>query len=128
MIRYFFNTTDNFICNRIKNVFEQTEQRFEEKQMPLDLSSELEKLEAEPLGCVLTSRDAFERSVKFKIKLIIGFFFVLVPLLVFGTVSYLTDINITFAVYATLLVAYLVSSRIETLARRYVQTRRTAFA
>ena len=96
--------------------------------MPLGISKELDKLESEPLGCILTSRDAFERSVKFKIKLIIGFFFVLVPLAVFGTVSYMTDINITFAVYATLIIAYLVASRIETLAKRYVQSRRMGYA
>ncbi len=123
MIKLFLHSTDRFICNRIKNVFEKTEAVFEQKHIPLDLNKELRKFEAEPLGCVIGKRDPFEKSVKLRIKLVIGFFFVLVPLTVFGLASYLSDINITFAVYATLIVAFLVANRVETLAKRYVEYR-----
>ena len=123
MFKYFFNTTDNFICHRIKNVFEKTESAFEQKHIPLDLEAELKKFEAEPLGCVIGKRDPFEKSVKIRIKLIIGFFFVIVPLAVFTIASYLTQTNITWAIYGTLIVAFLISSRVEVLAKRYVQSR-----
>ena len=72
---------------------------------------------------MIGKRDPFEKSVKLRIKLIIGFFFVLVPLSVFALVTYLSDVNITFAVYATLALAFLVANRVETLAKRYVEYR-----
>ncbi|GEM_PF-3071196 len=128
MIRYILNKTDDFICNRIKDVFEKTETRFKNEQMPLSIEKELKKFEEEPLGCIIGKRDRFEIAVKIKIKLIIGFFFVLVPLVVFGLVSWWSDINITFAVYGTLLIALLVSSRMEELAKRYVRNRSLASA
>lgn len=123
MIKLFLETTDRFIYTQIKRAFDHTERKFKERNVVVDLSAELEKLRENPLGCMIGNRDRFETGVKIKIKAVIGFFFVLVPLLTFGVVSLLSDINITFAVYGTLLVAVLAASRIETLAERYVRGR-----
>lgn len=123
MIKWFLDFTDRFIYTQIKRSFDRTERHFKAQNRGVDLSMELEKLRENPLGCMIGNRDRFETVVKIKIKAIMGFFFVAVPLLTFGTVSLLRDINLTFAVYGTLLIAFLAASRTETLAERYVRGR-----
>ena len=123
MLKIFLNTTDNFLCSSIKNTFVKTEKRYKQANLQIDLQKELTSFKENPLGCMIGINSKFETKVKFQIKLILGFFFVLVPLVVFSIFSYITDISATYGVLATLGIAFLVSSRFEALSHRYVQTR-----
>ena len=123
MLKTFLNTTDNFLCSSIKNTFVKTEKRYEKENLQIDLQKELTSFQENPLGCMIGVNSKFETNIKLKIKLILGFFFVLVPLVVFTLFSYVTDISATYGVLATLGIAFLVSSRFEELSKRYVQTR-----
>ena len=123
MLKTFLNTTDNFLCSSIKNTFVKTEKKYKKENLKIDLQKELTSFQESPLGCMIGINSKFETKVKFQIKLILGFFFVLVPLTVFTLFSYITDISATYGVLATLGIAFLVSSRFEELSKRYVQTR-----
>ncbi|QOP45104.1 hypothetical protein [Sulfurimonas paralvinellae] len=123
MLKLFLNTTDKFLCNSVRSVFQKTEAQYSEKISKEKLIDELNRFKENPLECTLGMRSEFQKNVKTKIKLILGIFFVFIPLLVFGTFSYLTHIDITFAIFSTLAVALLVSSRMETIAKRYVNLR-----
>jgi len=123
MIQLFLKTTDNFLCTTIQNAFRNTESDFKQKHLNFDLSKELKSFEDEPLGCVIGLPSPFETKIKLRIKLIMGIFFVLIPILFFGGIFYFADIHFALAVFATLLVAMLASSRLETLAEQYVQGR-----
>lgn len=123
MIRLFLKTTDNFLCATIQNAFRNTESDFKQKHQNFDLSKELKRFEEEPLGCVIGLQSQFETKIKLHVKLIMGIYFVLIPTLFFGGIFYFADINVALAIFATLLVAFLASSRLETLAEQYVQRR-----
>lgn len=123
MIKLFFQQTDNFLCNRVKNIFEKTEKVYASKEKDLDIAQELQKLQENPLGCMLGHDSNFEATVKIKIKMVLGVFFVLIPLLGFNTLSYIINFPSTYAFISTLVVAILVASRIEEIVNRYVQTR-----
>lgn len=123
MIKHFLHTTDTFLCNRVKNIFEKVESSYTQKNANVDLLLELEKLQENPLGCTIGNKDAFENSVKIKIKLIVGFFFVLIPLLGFGVLAHLSHLDYAYSVLMTLGVAFFVSMRLENIVKRYAQTR-----
>ena len=123
MLKTFLNTTDNFLCSSIKNTFVKTEKRYKKENLKIDLQKELTSFQESPLGCMIGINSKFETKVKFQIKLILGFFFVLIPLTLFTLFSYMTDISTTYGVFATLGIAFLVSSRFEELSKRYVRTR-----
>jgi len=123
MLKIFLNTTDNFLCSSIKNTFVKTEKRYKKANLQIDLQKELSSFQENPLGCMIGIDSKFETNIKFKIKLILGFFFVLVPLVVFTLFSYITEISATYGVIATFGIALLVASRFEELSVRYVQTR-----
>jgi len=123
MLKIFLNTTDNFLCSSIKNTFLKTEKSYQKENLQIDLKKELSRFEENPLGCMIGVDSKFETKIKLKIKLILGFFFVLVPLIVFSLFSYITEISATYGVVATLGIALLVASRFEELSKRYVETR-----
>jgi hypothetical protein len=123
MLKLFLNTTDTFLCNRVKNIFEKVESSYMQKDPSVDVLLELEKLQDNPLGCTIGNKDAFENSVKMKIKLIVGFFFVLIPLLGFGILAHLSNLDYAYSVLMTLGVAFFVSMRLENIVKRYAQTR-----
>lgn len=123
MIKLFLNKTDNFLCSRVRNIFEKTEDGYQKKDVTFDLEQELKSFEENPLGCVIGINSKFETDVKIKIKLLLGLFFVLVPLIGFALVSYILNIEITYAFLLTFFVALLVASRMEEIAKRYSQTR-----
>ena len=127
MIKVFLNTTDNFLCTSIKSTFTRTESRYKKKNLQLDLKKELNSFQKNPLGCMIGIDSKFETNIKLKIKLILGLFFVVVPLIIFTLFSFLLDISISYGVIATFGVALLVASRIEELSKRYVQTRMLEF-
>jgi hypothetical protein len=123
MLKLFLNATDDFLCNRIKNSFSHAEKRYATSSLQIDLKEELNKFQENPLGCMIGLNSNFEADIKVKIKLIIGFFFVLVPLTVFSLFSYLINIPLEIGFIATFAIAVLVSSRMEEISRRYVQLR-----
>ena len=123
MIKKLFQTTDNFLCSRVKNVFEKTEKAYIEKKYDVDILQELQKFQENPLGCMIGNDSKFETTVKIKIKIVLGVFFVLIPLLGFNVLSYISNIPATYAFILTFFVAVLVASRIEEIVNRYVQTR-----
>lgn len=124
MIKLFLNTTDKFLCDSVKSVFSRTESKLNTDYSKSSLLKELEKFQENPLGCTIGIHSKFEKNVKMKIKLILGIFFVLIPLVVFSSFTYLTHIDISFALFATFGVAILVSSRMEEIAQRYVNFRK----
>jgi len=123
IVKPFLYTTDKFLCDRIKDVFSTTEEKFKNKDKKVNLQQELEHFEENPLGCVIGLDSQFETDIKLKIKLIVGIFFVFIPIVVFSLFTYITGITTAYAFLATLPVAFLVSSRMEELAKRYVRLR-----
>jgi hypothetical protein len=123
LLKQFLDTTDKFLCDRIKDVFNETENKFKKEHQQINLEKELEHFQENPLGCVIGLHSKFETNVKLKIKFIIGVFFVFIPIVVFSLFTYITGINTAYAFIATMPVAFLVSSRMEELAKRYVQLR-----
>jgi hypothetical protein len=128
MLQLFLKFTDKFLYNTIQNAFRDTENAFRRKHLNFDIKEELKKFEDEPLGCVIGIHSKFETKLKLSIKLVIGFFFVLVPIIVFSGVFYLANINILFAIFTTLVVSMLASSRLETLSKNYVDYRVAQFS
>lgn len=127
MIKVFLNTTDNFLCASIKSTFTRTESKYKKANLQLDLKQELNNFQENPLGCMIGIDSKFETNIKLKIKLILGLFFVVAPLLVFSLFSYLANISTSYGFLATFGVALLVASRVEELSKRYVQTRMLEF-
>ena len=128
LIRLFLNTTDKFLCNSIKSAFANAEDGYKQKEMKVDLMKELKSFEENPLGCMIGIDSKFEASIKVKIKMVLGLFFVLIPIVGFSAVSYILEIPQAYAYLATFIVAILVASRMDEISRRYVQTRALEFA
>jgi len=128
IIQLFLNTTDKFLCNSIKNTFSKNEMTYKTNHESINIEKELANFQENPLGCVIGIDSKFETNIKLRIKLIIGLFFVLVPIVIFSLFSYLIHINYVYAFLATMPIALLVSSRMETLSKRYVQTRSLEFS
>jgi hypothetical protein len=110
----------------VKRVFEKTERSYKATDFGVDLRKELQSFQDKPLGCVIGVESKFETAIKLKIKMIIGLFFVLIPLLGFSTLALISEIEIIYAFIMTFVVAILVSSRMEEIAKRYVLTRQIA--
>jgi len=123
MLRLFLKITDQFLYNIIQNAFRDTENAFRRNHLNFDIQEELKKFEDEPLGCVIGIHSKFETKIKLSIKLVVGFFFVLIPIIAFGGLFYVVNINILFAIFATLVVSILAASRLEELAKNYVEYR-----
>jgi len=123
MLKLFLNTTDSFLCSNVKNIFEKVESGFTSEHKEFNITKELKNLENDPLGCTLGNHSNFETTVKIKIKLILGIFFVAIPLMGFAFLAYISSVAYTYAFVLTFVVAILVASRMEEIARRYVATR-----
>ena len=89
----------------------------------MELLQELKNFEENPLGCVIGIGSKFETDLKVKIKIVLGLFFVLIPVLGFGALTYILTIPQTYAFIATFIVAMLAASRVDEISKRYVQTR-----
>jgi len=127
LIKLFLNTTDKFLCNSVKNAFSKAESGYKQKDVKVDLMKELKSFEENPLGCMIGLNSKFETNIKVKIKMILGLFFVVVPVVGFGAVAYALNLPQESAFIATFLVAILVASRMDVISRRYVQTRSLEF-
>ena len=127
LIKLFLNTTDKFLCNSVKSAFANAEDGYKQKEMKVDLVKELRSFEENPLGCMIGIDSKFEARIKVKIKMILGLFFVLIPIVGFSAISYILEIPQTYAFIATFGVAMLVASRMDVISSRYVQTRALEF-
>jgi len=127
LIKLFLNTTDKFLCNSVKSAFANAEDGYKQKEMKVDLVKELRSFEENPLGCMIGIDSKFEAGIKVKIKMILGLFFVLIPIVGFSAISYILEIPQTYAFIATFGVAMLVASRMDVISSRYVQTRALEF-
>ena len=127
LIKLFLNTTDKFLCSSVRNVFSKAENGYKQKDVKVDLMKELKSFEENPLGCMIGLNSKFEANIKVKIKMILGLFFVLVPVIGFSAVAYALNLPQESAFIATFLVAILVASRMDVISRRYVQTRSLEF-
>lgn len=123
MLKLFLNTTDNFLCSNVKNIFEKVEAGFMQEHKTVDLAKELHSLGNDPLGCTIGNNSQFETTVKVKIKILLALFFVIVPLVGFAFLAYISSVAYTYAFVLTFVVAIFVASRMEEIAKRYVQTR-----
>jgi len=128
LMRLFLDTTDKFLYSSIKGAFTNAENGYKQKDLKVDLLKELKNFEENPLGCMIGIDSKFEASIKVKIKMILGFFFVLIPVIGFSSLSYIFELPQTYAYLATFVVAILVASRMDEISKRYVQTRALEFA
>ncbi len=128
IIKLFLETTDKFLFNSVKNTFSKAESGYKKKNLKVDLLKELKSFEENPLGCMIGLNSKFETDIKVKIKMILGLFFVLVPVVGFSALTYILGIPQTYAFLATFVVAILVASRMEEISKRYVETRALEFA
>ena len=127
LLKLFLNTTDKFLCNSIKSAFSKAESGYKQKDLKVDLLKELKSFEENPLGCMIGVNSKFEANIKVKIKMILGLFFVIIPVLGFTAVSHILSIPLTYAFLATFVVAILVASRMDEIARQYTQSRYLEF-
>ncbi len=123
MLKLFLNTTDSFLCNNLKSIFEKTEKSYKNKNIQIDLFKELKNLEFNSLVNTQGSHSNFEKYVKFKLKVLLGTFFVAIPLLSFVLITYLFNLEYSYAFALTFLVALLATMRMENIIHKYSQKR-----
>ena len=123
MVKKFLNRTDSFLCDSVREIFEEVEGNHRAKRVSVDISQELKNFEENPLTCVVGCDTKFETNIKVKVKIMIGIFFVAIPLFGFLALTYMLDIASSYAFVLTFIVAMLATSRIDEIAKRYVSTR-----
>lgn len=123
MLKLFMNTTDNFLCNNLKSIFEKTEQSYKDRRMSIDLSKEFERLKLSALVSREGNSSHFEKSIKFKLKLLLGVFFVVVPLFSLILITYILGLEYSYAFTLTFAVAILGTIRMENIIHRYARKR-----
>ena len=128
MIKTFLNFTDNFLCDHLKSIVEKTENYYRTKGMNLDLAKELEKLDDNALVGTSLHMSEFEKQVKFNINILMGIFFVAVPLFAFSSISYLLNFEYSYAFILTFAVALFSNIRLENIVHRYTQLRYSTLA
>ena len=123
MLKLFLNTTDNFLCNNLKSIFEKTEKKYQNSSMKINLFNELESLKFNSLVSREYRSSNFEKNVKFKLKILLGVFFVAIPLFAFISITYLFNAEYSYAFVLTFIVAVLATIRMEKIIHRYAQNR-----
>lgn len=123
MIKLFLNTTDDFLCKNVRSIFEKTESSYKSKGIEVNLMRELQIFEGNPLACTIGRGSNFEKNIKIKVKALLGMFFVVIPLFAFILLTYILNIDYAYAFISTFVVAILVSSRMDEIAKRYAQRR-----
>lgn len=127
MLKIALNQTDNFLFNVVKKVFEKAELNCKMARKKLDLKKELDYLKEEPLITFMSDSTKFEKVVKFRIKIILGIFFVAIPLIGFLGVTNFYGIHYSYAFPLTLIITLLATSRMDEIVIRYAQTRAIGF-
>lgn len=117
------NTTDNFLCYSLKKIVAKTEQKYKKSNIKEDIETALHHFEQNPLGCMIGLDSKFEKSIKIKIKLIIGLFFIALPLVVMSALATILHIPLEVPFLIMFAIALFVSQRTEVIAKRYVTTR-----
>lgn len=123
MIHYFVKQTDNFICSNLKKTFETLELNYKQSAEKINLYKELENLEFDPFVNTSDKSSSFENAIKSKLKILIGIFFVFIPLVILLPISYILDLQFTYAFLITFLIAIFASSRTSVIATRYSDLR-----
>jgi len=128
MIKIFLNFTDTFLCNRLKSIVEKSEKSYREEGKKVDLPKELHALDEDPIVCRDGSCSDFMKKIKWHIKILLGLFFVAVPLIAFSTIAYLLALDFSYAIMLTFGVALFSSVRMENIVHRYTQLRYSTLA
>ena len=114
--------TDTVICNNIKKAFKQARQKFQDSKEQIDMQEVIANLSEDPLRCALLDHHSpFERDVKMSMKLSLGFYFILLPLVVLSGLAYIFHIPISFVFLLIFIEAIFLSQRVEVLVRRYIK-------
>lgn len=119
MLKLFMNTTDNFLCNNLKAIFEKTEQSYKNRSINIDIYKELERLELSALVSRDENSSNFEKIIKLKLKLLISIFFIAVPLFSLITITYIFDLQYSYAFALTFAITVLATIRMENIIHRY---------
>lgn len=123
MIKLFLNKTDEFLCKNVKGIFEKTESAYKNRGLEVDVKRELRNLELNPIACATGINSKFEKNIKIKIRMVLGMFFVAIPLIGFIMVAYMLNIDYLYAFVSTFVVAMAVSYRMDEIAKRYAKRR-----
>ena len=123
MFKLFLNTTDNFLCNNLKSIFEATENKYKNRNMNVNLLKELENLELNSLVSVQGVNSDFEKSIKSKLRLLMGVFFMAIPLFAFVLITYMFSLEYSYAFALTFVIALLATMRMEKVVHQYAQKR-----
>ena len=121
MIKQFLNLTDNFLYSSVKNIFEKAELACKSEQF--NLEKELEHLKSDPIVSSLSYSTQFEKNVKLKLKIMLGIFFVAVPLFSFLIVAKYYNVHFSYAFLSTLVVTLLATSRMDEIVSMYAKSR-----
>ncbi len=126
MIHYFVKKTDDFICLNMKNIFENLESNYQKNNLKLNLFQELKNLEFDPFVSITSASTKFEKSMKLKLKIIIGIFFVFIPLVTLLSASHLIEVQYTYSFLITFIIAIFASIRTNKIATRYSNFRHSS--
>lgn len=123
MFKFFMGTTDNFLCNNLKAIFEKTETKYKNKNLNFNLFKELESLKLDALVSKEENSSDFEKNVKFKIKVLLGVYFVAIPFLAFILITHIFSFAYAYAFILTFAVAILATVRMESIIHKYAHKR-----
>jgi len=123
LFNFWLERTDKFLCNNVKNSFEKVENSYKNREQNINLFEELDHLQSDPLVSVSMRSSKFEKDVKMKLKLVVGVFFVVIPLISFMLLSYMVEVPFTYAILATVAVAVFASIRMDKTAQKYSEFR-----
>ena len=119
MFNLWLTKTDDFLCNNVRKIFENLEDNYKNNNQKINLIRELEHFELDPLVSMNSGSSNFEKDVKFKLKVVIGLFFVLIPLISFILLSHIIGIQYSYAFVFTFAVAIFASIRMDKIASKY---------
>ena len=128
MKNLFLNVTDSFLLNSLKTIVEKAENRYQKRGMRINLSKELDTLDEDPLVCREGSCSAFMKNIKLNIKILLGIFFVAIPLFAFSSITYVLNFDYSYAFVLTFIVAVFSSIRMENIVHQYTQLRLSTLA
>lgn len=128
MKNLFLNITDSFLLNSLKTIVEKAENRYQKRGMRINLSKELDTLDEDPLVCREGSCSAFMKNIKLNIKILLGIFFVAIPLFAFSSITYVLNFDYSYAFILTFIVAVFSSIRMENIVHKYTQLRLSTLA
>lgn len=123
MSNILLKVTDDFICKNMKSIFENLEKSYQKRNEKINLFQELHNLELNPFAFNSYKSSKFEQTLKNKLKIIIGIFFVSVPLVILLALAYLNQLDYIYPIAITFFIAIFASSRTEKIAHRYSQFR-----